>query len=265
MELWGFATRAEFFRFCAIEFLKSGAGSMPSEKAGEQSTIRQWAEKRFGDKNAANGEKVATNFARWFGNSIAEKDGQPLEVVHHGFVPDDVFLRVDQQKNVTRPYPSEWGPAGHWFGVQKGKDTGASHKGYGPNKRDAWIKVENPIEYGTMADNPTVLTRDQYVRLSQEFGVAPDPLGFANSAPLAVRPTATEAGRLYDQAVRQYRGYPQWKGTIDFLTRSPTFSADVLQQRYNNDPVAMLDAFVNRVKEVWNVDFSDPRNVAEWT
>ncbi|MFH1012279.1 MAG: hypothetical protein V1760_00885 [Candidatus Peregrinibacteria bacterium] len=35
MEVWGFAIRAEFFRYCAIEFLRSGAGSMPSDEALE--------------------------------------------------------------------------------------------------------------------------------------------------------------------------------------------------------------------------------------
>ncbi len=33
MTLWGFATRAEFFRFCAIDFLKSDALVMPADAA----------------------------------------------------------------------------------------------------------------------------------------------------------------------------------------------------------------------------------------
>ena len=33
METWGFATRAEFFRYCAIEFLRSDDQSFSSDEA----------------------------------------------------------------------------------------------------------------------------------------------------------------------------------------------------------------------------------------
>lgn len=34
MKRWGFTTRAEFFRFCAVDFLRSEkAGAMPSDDA----------------------------------------------------------------------------------------------------------------------------------------------------------------------------------------------------------------------------------------
>ncbi len=33
MEAWGFATRAEFFRYCAIEFLRFDAQAMPPDHA----------------------------------------------------------------------------------------------------------------------------------------------------------------------------------------------------------------------------------------
>lgn len=33
METWGFATRAEFFRYCAIEFLRSDAQAFSSDEA----------------------------------------------------------------------------------------------------------------------------------------------------------------------------------------------------------------------------------------
>lgn len=32
-ERWGFMTRAEFFRFCAVDFLKNEDGALPSDDA----------------------------------------------------------------------------------------------------------------------------------------------------------------------------------------------------------------------------------------
>jgi hypothetical protein len=106
--------------------------------------VRAWADKEFGDRKAANGSRVADNFAEWFGQShVVNKDGEPQEtepiIAYHGTTHDFNVYDLDKAN------PENDMGRGFYFTESVG-DAQRNYAGIGPDMQSKIGELAGRLE-----------------------------------------------------------------------------------------------------------------------
>jgi hypothetical protein len=212
---------------------------------------------------------------------------------HHGYNDSPIFLRLDKQPKIKRPYHYEFGALGTWFG--KPGEYSASHQGYGPNKINAFIFIKNPALGGARAFNspkdiaelivdfmdgwgPKILFKDN----GFSHGFEPS-MSILQTPPNTVRRWSKEevikAVNLAQRAKKEYiysinakqpGDYSYLGGDVFenitlgnismFYTYSPAVSAKMWAEKFNSVE-DYKDFIVDQIKKRWRFDITNPKQV----
>lgn len=125
-----------------------------SQSMERMKKVRAWADKKWGDAIAPNGNPIAENFSKWFGDSrVVDEDGNP-RVAYHGS-PHGNFDSFDVNRRGTGADQHGFGDYGDglYFTLNmeeaKGYANGLVDEKVGDNPHvfDVFLRMENPFTF----------------------------------------------------------------------------------------------------------------------